>query len=264
MKISECTNRSILVPCSLKNFEYQIDPYIGCEHFCRYCYVLNQAETDWTKEVFIHKDITNQLSNELDNIEPQKIYMGYYSDPYQPCEENYLQTRKALELLAENRFSVSILTKSNLVTRDIDILSKMSDASISVSVAFNDNSTRKYFEAKTIDTEDRIAALRKLKNAGISTSALLCPVIPYITDVKHLINLLAPYTNVIWIYALSFLDTSDPGWQNVKAILKNEYSDLSDKIEETIFNKDHIYWKNLRQELIDLQEKKKLSLNIHI
>jgi DNA repair photolyase len=61
-----------------ENLDYQVDPYAGCRHYCYYCYVLNQAETDWTKEILIYNDITGQLSGELEKISPQKIYMGYY------------------------------------------------------------------------------------------------------------------------------------------------------------------------------------------
>ena len=89
MKVSTCSYRPILVSCGLKNFDYQVDPYVGCEHCCYYCYVLNQAETDWAKEICIYTDITGQLSGELEKISPQKIYMGYYTDPYQPCEDEY-------------------------------------------------------------------------------------------------------------------------------------------------------------------------------
>ena len=262
--LSPCTHRSILAPCSLDNFEYQIDPYVGCEHFCRYCYVLNQAETDWTKEILIHQDITGQLSTELENITPQKIYMGYYSDPYQPCEQESLQARKVLELLAQRDCSISILTKSDLVVRDMDILAEMDNASVSVSVAFGDNSVRKLFEVNTIDTENRIVALRKLHEAGVGTSALLCPVIPYISDVKKLIGALASCANTIWIYGLSFLDSSDVGWQNVRSILRSEFSEMSDRVEEVIFDKDHLYWKDLREELCDLRDRANLNLNIHI
>ncbi|MCD4720178.1 MAG: hypothetical protein K8S13_10020 [Desulfobacula sp.] len=118
--------------------------------------------------------------------------MGYHTDPYQPCEAEYLQTRKVLELFLKNGFSASILTKSDLVIRDIEILTKMNNAAISVSVAFNDNQTRRLFEANTIDTEKRIEALRKLKEIGVRTGALVCPVIPYITDAIELIDMLAP------------------------------------------------------------------------
>ena len=93
MKITTCSRRPILVSCRLKKPENQIDPYVGCAHNCHYCYALNQAETDWTKEIRTYRDINSQLSGELEKISPQKIYMGYYTDPYQPCEIEYRQTR---------------------------------------------------------------------------------------------------------------------------------------------------------------------------
>ncbi|MCP4577402.1 MAG: radical SAM protein, partial [Deltaproteobacteria bacterium] len=117
MNIKPCDNRPALNPCTLKDRNYQVDPYIGCEHYCYYCYALNQAETDWSKEVLIHKDITSQLESELAGIPPQLIYMGWETDPYQPCEAECRQTRQVLELLLEKGFSASILTKSDLVLR---------------------------------------------------------------------------------------------------------------------------------------------------
>lgn len=84
--------------------------------------------------------------------------MGYFADPCQPCEVAYRQTRKALELFLEKDFSVSILTKSDLILRDIDILQEIDNASVSASVAFNDNHIRQQFEANTINTEARITA----------------------------------------------------------------------------------------------------------
>ncbi len=264
VKVSECSRRAVLVPCSLNDFEYQIDPYIGCEHFCKYCYVLSQAETNWTKEILTHKDITHQLIEELKGIEPQRVHMGYYTDPYQPCEQKHCQTRGVLELLADKGFSASILTKSDLVLRDIDILAKMSSASVSASVAFRNNSIRKLLESNTINTEDRIAALHKLKEAGISTSALLCPVIPRITDVKYLIEELTPCTEVIWVYGLSIADCPGQNWLDVKTVIESEFPDTSHQIEEAIFDRNHSFWVDLRRVLIELQSRTDVNLNIHI
>jgi DNA repair photolyase len=264
MKVSVCSNRPILSPCGLKNFDYQVDTYVGCGHYCYYCYVLDQAETDWSKEILIHKDIIDQLSGEIDKISPQTIYMGYHTDPYQPCEAEYRQTRKVLELLSEKDFSASILTKSDLVVRDMDLLQDMENASVSVSVAFNDNRIRQQFEANTKDTETRIETLGKLREAGIKTSALICPVIPYITDVNPLIDMLAPLTDVIWIYGLSIEKRSDRNWQNVEVILKGHFPDLKEQIEEIIFSKDHPFWIQLRQDLSDIQKDRQLDLSIHV
>jgi DNA repair photolyase len=237
---------------------------IGCEHYCYYCYALNKAETDWRKEILIYKDIKTRLNRELTMTTPQKIYMGWQTDPYQPCEADYIQTRQILELLLDKKFSASILTKSDLVVRDIDILKEMDNASVSISVAFTDNQIRRQFEANTIDTGNRIKALRKLHESGIKTSAMICPVIPYITDVKMLIDMLTPYAEVIWIYGLSVQEGSEQSWQNVKSILDSHFPDEKQKIESVIRDREHLYWEQLRGNLYGLQKEKNINLNIHL
>ncbi len=264
MKVSTCSYRTILEPCGLENMDYQVDSYVGCEHYCNYCYALTWAESDWSKEILIHNDIVEHLSEEIEKIPSQTIYMGYHTDPYQPCEAEYHQTRKVLELFLQKGFSASILTKSDLVVRDIDILKEMNDAAVSFSVAFNDNQTRRLFEANTMDTERRIETLHQLKEAGVRTGALLCPVIPYITDAIQLIDMLEPYTDVIWIYALSINDRSGQNWLKIQKILNSQFPDLMEQIEPAIFSKDHNYWTQLRDDLVALKNNRQLNLNIHL
>jgi DNA repair photolyase len=264
MKINTCSYRPVITPCRLDAFDCQIDTYIGCEHYCYYCYVLNRAETDWTREILVHRDIRSQLEAELASLAPQKIYFGYRSDPYQPCEARYRQTREALALLAEKGFTANILTKSDLVTRDIDLLRDMNGASVSVSVAFNDNDTRRRFEARTPDTEARIDALRKLRRAGIATNALICPVIPYITDVRPLIDMLAPHTDAIWIFGLSIDGRSDPNGHNLLEILERHFADRKHRVERAVFAKADPFWTGLRIELQDLARDTGLDLRIHV
>ena len=264
INVKTCDTHSILHPCTLQGRNYQVDPYIGCEHYCYYCYALNQAETDWRKEIFIHEDIACRLESELAGIEPQTIYMGWQTDPYQPCEAQYRQTRRVLELLVKKGFSASVLTKSDLVLRDMDLLQKMDTASVSFSVAINDNRTRRIFEANTMDNGHRIQALHQLKNAGVNTGALLCPVIPYITDAVALIDLLAPCTDVIWIYGLGMENRSDINWLNMKTILNREFPDLLGQIEQAVFSKEHPFWTQLRNDLERLKKDRQLHLNIRL
>ena len=264
MKAKPCGNRSILNPCTLEGRNYQVDPYIGCEHYCYYCYVLPLAETDWRKEVLFHEDIAGRLEKELAGIPPQTIYMGWHTDPYQPCEQECRQTLQALELLLEKGFSASILTKSDLVLRDLDILQSMKDATVSVSVAFNDEGVRRMFEANTKETMARISALQKLKAAGVRTAALICPVIPYITNVRPLIDSLIEHADRIWIYGLSMQNRSDINWQYVEKILESHFSDLKPAIESTIFSKTHPYWGQLKGNLSRLMTEQKLNLDIHV
>ncbi len=264
MKVSIISDRNIVEPCSLEGINYQIDPYEGCEHHCYYCYALNDTKTDWLKEIQIHRDIHGQLSKELEKIPPQKIYLGYKTDPYQPLEAELYQTRKVLELLLSKGFSVSILTKSNLVQRDIDLLKMMPNSSVSVSVAFENEDTCRLFEANTMDTELRINALREIKQAGINTSALLCPVIPYISDIKPLLDKLIPYTNKIWIYGLSILSPTEQSWLNIKNTLTQNFPELYDAIEEIVFSRKHEYWEKLRLELETMKAKRQLDLEIRL
>ena len=264
MKVSICSPRPILTPCRLERFAYQIDAYVGCAHYCHYCYVLNQAETDWREEIMVHRDLEGQLAKELARITPQKIYFGYHTDPYQPCERDYRQTRKALALLQSKGFSASILTKSDLVLRDRDILQAMDGASVSVSVAFTDSRTGRLFEANTIDTEARIAALERLRADGIGTNALICPVIPYITDVMSLIDQLAPHTDTIWIYGLSIENREDRNWQNLLDILRRDFPDRQAEIEAAVFSRDAPYWAALREGLRERAEFGPPRLNIHV
>ncbi len=146
----------------------------------------------------------------------------------------------------------------------MDLLQKMEQASVSVSVAFKDNAVRQLFEADTMDTELRIEALRKFKAAGIRTAALLCPVIPYITEVRRLIDMLAPHTTKIWIYGLSILDPTEVNWQHVKRILKTHFPDLKDQVEAAVFSKEHLYWLALRKDLEEIAKERKLDLSIHV
>ncbi len=264
MKVSANIGGNILQHCTLENFDYQMEPYIGCEHYCYYCYVLNQAETDWTQEVRTYKDIKERLNVELAGIPPQTIYMGWQTDPYQPCEEDWGQTRQILELLLAKGFSASILTKSDLVMRDMDLLLQMPQAAVSVSVAFNDDDIRRLFEYRTIDTAQRISALAKLKSAGVRTAALVCPIVPYITDAVALAEKLQPYTEKIWFYGLSILDGSEKNWQNIKRILEMHFPEVREKVEAAVFSKEDPYWADLKRDLTALQKQRTMNLSIHL
>lgn len=264
MKINTCDNRPVLNPCSLEDLNYQVDPYIGCEHFCHYCYVLDEAETDWKNEILMHADIAERLKSELSDIPPQRIYMGWHTDPYQPCEKESRQTRSVLETIVAHGSSVSLLTKSNLVLRDLDLLKKMERPSVSMSVAFDDDHLRQLFEYNTIPTEARIDALAQIKRQGIMTAALICPVIPFITNVHSLVAMLAPHTDKIWIYGLSVLDQNSRGWQNVKEILEHHLPGLRKKVEAAVLSKENNYWSQIRKELQTMATDQGLNLSIHL
>ncbi len=115
-----------------------------------------------------------------------------------------------------------------------------------------------------MDTEKRVEALRRLKQAGVRAGALVCPVIPYITDAVKLIDLLASHTDVIWVYGLAINDRLGQNWLTVQKILRRHFPDLIEPIEAAIFSKEDLYWTRLRENLAALKDDRQLNLNIHI
>ncbi len=263
MQINYCSGSQIIQPCSLEGFVYQIDPYIGCEHHCYYCYILNKPGIK-EGEILIHKDLTDKLNKGLSKLESQTIYMGMNTDPYQPSEEIYKQTRQVLEILLNRDLSVCILTKSDMVVRDIDLLKIMKGSSAGISIAFQDEDTRKLFEAKAPSNERRIEALKKLKEAGIQTYTLICPVMPFITDVESLIDMVKLYSDTIWLYGLKISAEKDRNWQNIREILNNSYPEITEQYRQIAFSKEHLYWKELREKLNMLKLKRGLNLRIEL
>jgi DNA repair photolyase len=241
MKVRICDRTLILRPCSVEGCVYQVDPYIGCEHRCCYCYALNQAQTDWTQEILIHQDIGGQLRQELAAVEPQPIYIGWSSDPYQPTEALYGQTRKVLEALAAAGCPACILTKSDLVTRDLDLLAAMPDSTAGVSLAFDKETVRRLFEPAALPTSRRIAALKTIKDAGVRTYVLIAPVMPFITDVKALIEMAAPYADSLWIYPLTMATEADRNWQNLRPVLARHFPDYLEAYRRIAFAGDDSY-----------------------
>lgn len=283
MHVTHATDRPLLQPCSLDGYDVQIDTYVGCEHLCHYCYALNAAESDWGEEILVHRALRSRLQAELDRylsvaVAPsavadaagpqaaavaaaqgpatRAVYLGWNCDPYQPVEAKARQTRAALEVLTDRGWSATVLTKSPLVTRDIDLFRRMPDASLGVSVAFRDEPVRRRFEARAPATSRRVAALRELHEAGLDTYALICPVMPYLTPVRELIEDLRPYVATIWVYALAMSSEDDPNWRNVQAILREHFPDLEARYREIAFDPGHAFWIELREDLERLQRER--------
>ena len=255
---------SIIQPCALERYTHQIDPYIGCQHGSAYCYTLNLSRTALPSEVSLVQDFVGRLRNELSALAPQTNYMGMNTDPYQPIEETRRQTRQLLELLAEFSFPACILTKSDLVVRDIELLHNMTSASVGFSLAFQDEETRIKFEPNAPSNDRRIDALKKLKEVGIETYVLICPVMPRITNVELLIDAVAYIADTIWIYPLRMKSRKDRNWQNVSSLLRKDFPALIDLYQQVIFTKDPPFWVDSSRKLEDIKSKRGLNLRIEL
>ena len=176
------------------SFDRSINPYRGCEHGCIYCfarpthaYLGLSPGLDFESKLFVKPEAAKLLERELSapGYVPRTIAIGTNTDPYQPIEREYQVMRRILEVLEQFGHPVGIVTKSALVTRDIDILSRMAArrlAKVALSVTTLDPKLARVMEPRAATPARRLDALRQLSEAGIPTSVMVAPVIPALND----------------------------------------------------------------------------------
>jgi len=175
-------------------FNASINPYRGCEHGCIYCfarpnheYLGFSAGLDFETKILVKEDAPALLRHELlsPKWEPQVIAISGVTDAYQPIERRLELTRRCLEVLVEFRNPVVIITKNELVTRDIDLLSELAKVEgvlVFVSVTSMDPELARELEPRASQPARRIAAIESLTQAGVPVGSLVAPVIPGLTD----------------------------------------------------------------------------------
>jgi DNA repair photolyase len=181
MKIREVECKTALSKSNLPGLDYSLNPYRGCQHSCAYCYVPNVLRikrNEWGSFVDIKKNIPLILSKELKMKKPGVVAISTVTDPYQPIEQKYNLTRYCLEQLLSYDFPVHIQTKSDLVIRDIDLITKMSDAEVMFSIGTLNDSERKQLEPYTSSIQKRLDAMKELSDIGIRTSVFFGPIYP--------------------------------------------------------------------------------------
>jgi DNA repair photolyase len=176
------------------SFDRSINPYRGCEHGCVYCfarpthaYLGLSAGLDFESKLFVKPDAPQILERELSaaNYEPRTIAIGTNTDPYQPIERKYQIMRGILEVLERAGHPVGIVTKSALIARDLDILTKLAERNlvkVAISVTTLDARLARTMEPRAAAPGRRLEALRQLSAAGIPTAVMVAPVIPAIND----------------------------------------------------------------------------------
>jgi len=175
-------------------FTASLNPYRGCEHGCIYCYARPTHEylgfsagLDFESKIMVKEDAPELLRAELmsPKWQPQVIFMSGVTDCYQPVEAKLKLTRRCLEVLAEFRNPVFIITKNRLVTRDLDLLSELARhqaVAVWLSITTLDAELRKIMEPRTSPPAARLQAIRKLAQAGIPVGVNVAPIIPGLTD----------------------------------------------------------------------------------
>ncbi len=207
VRVKQC--KSAFSPSRLPGLDWAINPYRGCAHSCAYCYAQDvtrfEMSRPWGSIVEVKAGLVQCLKKELDRRPKRGTYgIGTVTDPYQPLEKEYELTRGCLQLLKRFGMNASILTKSNLVLRDMDVLSSWEDVEVGMSIGCADEKVARLLEPGAVGPAQRFDALKKLADQGVHTYLMAAPIIPGISDSEqHIERLLdcareASVPTIIW------------------------------------------------------------------
>jgi len=181
MKIKEIKAKNIL--SKSKVYDWTINPYVGCQHGCIYCYAkfmkrFSGHKENWGEFVDVKINAPELLSQEIKEKKKGRVWISGVCDPYQPLEKKYELTKKCLEILQKNNWPVVIQTKSPLVLRDLELLKKFQEIEVGFTITTDDEEIRKIFELRTVPINERIETLDKLHQEGIKTFVMIAPLLP--------------------------------------------------------------------------------------
>lgn len=191
MRTREIEAKNILSKSQV--YDYALNPYVGCQHACVYCYAkfmkrFTGHKEPWGEFVDIKINAPELLAKEIRKKKPGRVWVSGVCDPYQPLEKKYKLTRKCLEILAGNGWLFTVQTKSPLVLRDIDILKGANDAEVGFTITTADEKIRKIFEPGAPPSSERIEALSSLRSAGIKTFCMIAPLLPGAEGLPRLLS----------------------------------------------------------------------------
>ncbi len=206
--------KSKLCTCPKK---YSFNPYTGCSHACIYCYISSYIKNPFKAR--LKKYVLRNLIKEVEKVDTY-ISMANSGDAYTPEEKKFGITRKCLEIFKEKSIPVLIITKSDIVARDIDILSEMK-ASVSITITTLSNEKAKKIEPNAPPPDKRIRALEKLSETGIQCSARIDPIIPDFNDneIEEIVASISPFVKHI---VASTLKPRRDAFERLKGIIEIE------------------------------------------
>ena len=261
MEINLREAKSIITKSNIPEIDFVINPYIGCQHGCIYCYA------EFMIRYTGHKgdkwgEFLDIKTYEFDKIKPERydgkrILLSSVTDPYLPSELKYENTRKILEKLNGTKAEISVLTKSKFVTRDIDLFKKFENLEVGISINSLNSEFAKLIEKGASRPRERLKALKEVHDNGIKTYTFISPFFPQITDYKAIIEETIDYTDSYMFENLNFRPHNVP---RILKVIKENYPDLVPVYQE--FRKDNTLWDLIESEIKSYCDKLKLKYKI--
>jgi DNA repair photolyase len=263
MGVREIQAKSILQKSRLPGIDYVINPYTGCTNGCLYCYArFMKRFTDhpepWGSFLDAKVDAPEILERQLARRRsPLRdcVLLSSVTDPYQTPEKQYGLTRRILEVLLAYGVPVEILTKSDLVLRDADLLARFSGADVGMSLGIPDDDWSRLLEPGASPPSRRIAALRALRERGISTSVFVSPFIPGISDIRRIVERIS---GEVGEFAVEAINTGAGNWRGTLAAIGRR--DPAAAEESLRLAPDPKYWRALEAQTRQLAAQAGLEL----
>lgn len=240
--------KSIVTKTGVPASDYVINPYIGCPHKCIYCYAVfmkrfTNHEEQWGD--FLDVKIYNKKIR-LHTLKDKKIVFSTVTDAYNQFERKYRITRKLLEQFINTDIKISILTKSDLILRDIDIFKQTPGITVGISLNTLDDTIRKKLEPRASSIERRLNAIKTLHDEGIYTYLFLSPMFPGITDFQEIINESKSYIKEFWFENLNLRGSFRPA---VLKYIYDNHKNLAPLYDEIYKRKNYEYWRIVEQQI---------------
>ncbi len=239
--------KDVMTKSNLPVADYSVNPYVGCEHGCKYCYAsFMKRFTGHPEEwgTFVDVKDWDTIKNS-EKFRGKELFFGSVTDPYQPLEEKFRRTRTLLEQLQGCGAKISIATKSDLVLRDLDLIKTFPDARVSWSINTLDEEFKNDMDC-AVSIERRLAAMKAFHDAGVRTTCFISPIFPGITDCKAIIRRARNQCNLVWLENLNLRGNYKPVILNYIA---EKHPDLVSLYDDIYRRNNRTYWSLLNDEL---------------
>lgn len=265
--VQEITCQRVLSPTGMRQAEYVVNPYRGCQFGCTYCYAqcskfARKQNKAWGDYVDVKVNAFDVFEKELSANPSGRIMFGSVTEVYQPLEKKYELTRRLLGRLVGTDMSVLILTRSDLIVRDIDILKQLGDVLVCFTINTTDTTVIRAFEKRSPAFEQRRDAVRTLYEAGIPVYVHVGPCLPHLTDPQKIFAELAPYC---YRFDIENLNLKMVPWTRLHELIRLSFTPLLESYE-TIYRNEGMfndYWQGVRVTLNELGRVYDRDVRIH-
>ena len=258
MILGEVNVKTYLSKSKLPGVDYTINPYVGCPHKCVYCYA------EYMKKFTAHPEPWGEFLDVRRCPVPLRPYLLFHThvmlssvtDAYNPYEKDFRLTRKLMEQLVFCQTHVQVLTKSPLIVRDIDLFKKLPSFEGALSFSSAQESFRQLAEPCAGTVQEKLNALKTLKENSLSTAVVIAPIFPQITDWKEIIALTRPYTDRYHFDALNMRPAYQKRVMVFISLYFPQYLELYSSIYE---QQDLSYWHRLQEEINDFCQREHIQ-----